>query len=48
VLLVVLCAVTSVGWARNKPNIVVIMTGNQGYGDLGCYGGVLRQVMVNA
>jgi len=26
--------------AQDKPNIVVIMTDNQGYGDLGCYGGV--------
>ena len=24
----------------SKPNIVVIMTDNQGFGDLGCYGGV--------
>ena len=27
-------------FAQDKPNIVVIMTDNQGYGDLGCYGGV--------
>ena len=27
-------------WAEDKPNIVVIMTDNQGYGDLGAYGGV--------
>ena len=26
--------------ASKKPNIVVIMTDNQGYGDLGVYGGV--------
>ena len=24
----------------NKPNIIVIMTDNQGYGDLGIYGGL--------
>ncbi len=28
------------GIAADKPNIVVIMTDNQGYGDLGAYGGV--------
>ena len=27
-------------FAQDKPNIVVIMTDNQGYGDLGCYGGI--------
>jgi len=37
-----LCAFLAVplAWAQDKPNIVVIMTDNQGYGDLGAYGGV--------
>ena len=26
--------------AQDRPNVVVIMTDNQGYGDLGCYGGL--------
>ena len=30
-------------WAAgDQPNIVVIMTDNQGYGDLGIYGGLAR------
>jgi len=39
---ILICAVPLVVQAKvaDKPNIVVIMTDNQGYGDLGCYGGV--------
>ena len=31
----VLC---SVGYAKELPNFIFIMTDDQGYGDLGCYG----------
>ena len=42
-LFIILCAffVTPFLWAaEDQPNIVVIMTDNQGYGDLGIYGGL--------
>ena len=32
--------VTPLLWAQDKPNMVVIMTDNLGYGDLGAYGGL--------
>lgn len=29
--------------AAEKPNFVIIFSGDQGYGDLSCYGGQTRQ-----
>ena len=34
-----MCAVAPAGAADKKPNILVIMTDDVGWGDLGCYGG---------
>ena len=39
-LAVLLSQLVNSAYAIDKPNIVVIMTDNQGYGDLGAYGGV--------
>ena len=29
----------SVGWASDRPNVVLMLSDNLGYGDLGAYGG---------
>lgn len=34
------CLLVVVGAAWAKPNFVVILTDDQGYGDLGCFGGM--------
>jgi len=39
-ILVVIFSVSAVDASGSKPNILVIMTDNQGYGDLGAYGGL--------
>lgn len=43
ILYVLLCAVTSMAARADRPNVVIVMTDDQGYGDLSCHGNpVLR------
>jgi arylsulfatase A-like enzyme len=37
-LIILLCLVGSLAVAQNRPNVILVMTDDQGYGDLGCHG----------
>ncbi len=41
-LLAYLCFWCSCSWAAEKPNILIILTDDLGWSDLGCYGGEIR------
>ncbi|BDD06508.1 hypothetical protein AUTU_39910 (plasmid) [Aureibacter tunicatorum] len=40
ILSLLMCWTATISFAQDKPNIVIMMTDNQGYGDMGCYGGL--------
>ncbi|WP_082795886.1 sulfatase-like hydrolase/transferase [Flammeovirga sp. SJP92] len=40
IFIVLMCFTTTISMGQDKPNIVIMMTDNQGYGDMGCYGGL--------
>ena len=36
--LLLLCLFAPLTWAANRPNVIIILTDDQGYGDLSCHG----------
>ncbi len=47
VMLGLLCSLASVAWAADKPNIIVILSDDMGYSDIGCYGGEIQTPNLN-
>ena len=47
-IIILFCCLISVGYAQNRPNVIVILVDDLGFSDLGCYGGEIPTPNIDA